>query len=124
MRNEGWLVHLEVVKVAREIKAFPRCVSHCPVSVDPACQCFHSNSQSICVVISTHLTEAAGMTPVGFARTTLALSKKKSGIQSTFEDVCERNLAPLTSNLGDISGAIAAGGDGDMVPCKRKSLHL
>ena len=73
---------------------------------------------------STHLTEAAGRTPVGFSRTTLALSKKKSGIHSTFEDVCERNLAPLTSNLGDISGAVATRGDGDMVPCQRKSLHL
>ena len=41
MRNEGWLVHLEVVKVAGEGKAFPGCVSHCPVSVDPAFIAIH-----------------------------------------------------------------------------------
>ena len=80
--NEGF-VHLEVVKVAGEIKAFPGSVSHSPVSVDPAQQGGH-----IAIVNSIfHLTEAAGRTPEGFSRTTLALSKKKSGIQSTFEEI-------------------------------------
>ena len=122
MRKESWLVHLEIVKGAGEVKAFPGCVSHCPVSVDPARPIVHAFIEIHRAL--AHLTDAAGRTPEGFSRTTLAPSKKKSGIQSTLEDACDRNLALLTSNLGDISDAIAARGDGDMVPCQRKSLHL
>ena len=41
MRKESWLVDLEIVKGAGEVKAFPGCVSHCPVSVDPAFIAIH-----------------------------------------------------------------------------------